>query len=545
MMLLEGEDLVVEDGKRHGAHRFRPEAGQRPVASHRCVLERSAGAQRRHRRIGVAGLVEAVRRGNRRGRQRARDRRSRNARDAGIPAAHLRGTARASRLPFPISPRGGAGRSRACDHVAANAAHMSIGPALSTRAPFEPDQGHIAARCYRAGIDDPIAERLASTAHLLVGQETVTLSTTPAYRGWAAATAADAAFACSPAHTGNGWQVMPGGYARIGREGDPSAIAMQRGGSVADVWVVSDRPVESVTMLPSKAVAYVRPEPGPLPSRAADNLFWLGRYVERSEEMMRLLRAYHFRVAEASRADTPLLASLADYLEELDVDVDERVPEALRDTLRSAIISASKIRDRFSVDGWMALNDLAKTANRMSDTVAAGEDEARAMSVLLRKVTGFAGLVHDNMYRFTGWRFLTIGRSLERAASMASMLAAFADSDAADGALDLAVEVGDSVLSHRRRYAITTTRETVIDLLGLDTMNPRSVIYHLTDLRDQIAQLPGADSHGARSPLGRAMLQLHAKMAVRTPEDLSSEDLLACVRDVQNLSDILSDTYLR
>ena len=115
------------------------------------------------------------------------------------------------------------------------------------------------------------------------------------------------------------------------------------------------------------------------------------------------------------------------------------------------------------------------------------------MGVLLRKITGFSGLVHENMYRFTGWRFLSIGRSLERAIAMSGALAWLADPEAPDGALDLAVEIGDSVMSHRRRYAVTTTRETVVDLLALDTLNPRSVLYHLTEIRDHVAFLPDAD----------------------------------------------------
>ena len=152
--------------------------------------------------------------------------------------------------------------------------------------------------------------------------------------------------------------------------------------------------------------------------------------------------------------------------------------------LGSAIVSAGNVRDRFSIDGWMALNDLAKTAREMSERVTPGDDAARAMGVLLRKITGFSGLVHENMYRFTGWRFLSIGRSLERAIAMSGALAWLADPEAPDGALDLAVEIGDSVMSHRRRYAVRTSRETVVDLLALDTMNPRSVLYHLGEVLD-------------------------------------------------------------
>jgi hypothetical protein len=84
---------------------------------------------------------------------------------------------------------------------------------------------------------------------------------------------------------------MPGGFARIGASDDVAAIAMQRGGQAADVWVVSDKPVERHTLLPTEA-SFTRNMPGSLPSRAADNLFWLGRYIERCEATVRILRAY-------------------------------------------------------------------------------------------------------------------------------------------------------------------------------------------------------------------------------------------------------------
>ena len=122
------------------------------------------------------------------------------------------------------------------------------------------------------------------------------------------------------------------------------------------------------------------------------------------------MRAYHIRLAETADPDAPLPAYFADYLDALGIDPAKAVPAALIGMLDRAIVSAGNVRDRFSVDGWMALNDLAKTARKMAERVTPGDDGARAMSVLLRKITGFSGLVHENMYRFTGWRFLSIGR---------------------------------------------------------------------------------------------------------------------------------------
>ncbi|MBX3578394.1 MAG: circularly permuted type 2 ATP-grasp protein [Rhizobiaceae bacterium] len=542
MMLLEGEDLVVERGR----VMVRTIAGPRPVS----VLWRRLDASwvdplelDDSSTLGTPGLVEAVRRGSVA---------LVNALGSGILETRallaflprLCEVVRGEALAIPNIATWWCGDPAARTHVLANAGSMTIGAALSTRPSIDTDDDIRSAGWMRSAPEASIEDRLATDGHLLVGQEAVTLSTMPVYAG-GRLEPRPVTLRAFLARTASGWQVMPGGYARIGRSDDPSALAMQRGGSVADVWVVSDQPVLSDTLLPPRTAPYVRPEPGALPSRAADNLYWLGRYVERAEGIMRLLRAWHLRLAEAISRDTPLLTELRDHLASFGILPEQRIPDAIQRTLRSAIASAGRVRDRFSVDGWMALNDLAKTARRMSSTVTEGEDEARAMGVLLRKITGFSGLVHENMYRSDGWRFLTIGRSLERASAIASVLARFADEDSPAGGFGLAVEVADSSMSHRRRYAVSTTRETVIDLLALDTMNPRAILYQLTELREQIGLLPGATGQGIGTPLSRAVLQLHAGLAVKTPEELTSEDILGCRTDLGQVSDLLSEAYLR
>ena len=429
-------------------------------------------------------------------------------------------------------------------HVRANKDRMMIGPALSTRLPYEADDATVLGSRFRPGARQSFDAWLESDGAGLVGQEMVTLSTTPAWQN-GVLVPRPMSLRVFLARTPEGWEIMRGGFARIGNTPDVSAIAMQRGGTAADVWVISRRPVETVTMLPTTATPYQRVRPGVLPSRAGDNLYWLGRYVERAEGALRLMRAFHIRLAETADPEAPLIANLADYLEAHGLDPAEAVPAPLIGMLDSAIVSAGNVRDRFSVDGWMALNDLAKTAREMAERVTPGDDAARAMSVLLRKITGFSGLVHENMYHFTGWRFLSIGRSLERSIAMSSALAWLADAQAPDGALDLAVEIGDSVMSHRRRYAVTTSRETVVDLLALDAMNPRSVLYHLSEIRDHVAFLPDAVVNGQMSPLSRAVLQAHTGLAVETPATLDGATLSALIHEIETLSTLLSDTYLR
>jgi uncharacterized alpha-E superfamily protein len=338
------------------------------------------------------------------------------------------------------------------------------------------------------------------------------------------------------ARTPAGWVVMPGGFARIGTSNDPAAIAMRSGGAVADVWVIGDTPVVEDTMLPQPNDTPVRNQAALLPSRAADNLYWLGRYVERTEGVMRLVRAYHARYEESGGA-SPLLAAIAAHLATYGVNVAATVPAGLLDTLAAAVASARKIQDRLSVDGWTALTDLDKAARQLVKTTKPGDDVAEAISGLLRKVTAFAGLVHDNMYRFIGWRFLSIGRSLERAAMMTAMLATFADPAGPEGGLDLALEVGDSVMTHRRRYSVTTTRGTVIDLLALDAANPRAILFQLTEIRGHAAFLPNAEVNDTLSDLSREILKCHTALSVDTRK------LNALRAEILALSDRLSAEY--
>jgi len=542
-MLLEGEDLTVE----HGRVMVRTVEGLRPVS----VLWRRLDANfvdplelNDESQLGTPGLVGAVRGGalamvNALGSGLLETR----ALLAFLPRIARSRLGRAPALPNVATWWCGQKAER--DHVRQHADTMVIGRALSTRPLFEADptvnrQVYFGKEAPRNG-EDGLFDREGA---LLVGQEAVKLSTTPVF--------VDGRLQPRPmsvrlflARTADGWQVMPGGYARIGRTQDANAITLQRGGTVADVWVISDGPVDKESLTSPVTAPYVRAEPGILPSRAADNLYWLGRYVERAECVIRLVRGYHLRRVETMAAEGALAILLAHHLEGFGVEVEEGVPQGLIDIVGAAMFSASRVRDRFSVDGWAALSDLHKTADAMRDRVEVGDDAAAAMGVLLRKITGFSGLVHENMYRFDGWRFLSIGRALERIVCTATVLARFADPKAPDGGLDVAVDAGDSAMSHRQRYAVATNRGTVIDLLALDSLNPRSIRYQLTEIKDLVADLPGADVRGQLSPLSRAVLKAHTNLAVETPATLDTAKLIACREEMMAVSNLLTGAYLR
>jgi uncharacterized alpha-E superfamily protein len=428
-------------------------------------------------------------------------------------------------------------------YVIDNLERMLIGPAQSTNLPFDMEAGSLMGGKFRGDGPGPVEEWLTKNGPTLVGQEAVSLSTTPAM--------IDGKLVPRPmvvrvfaARTQQGWQVMPGGYARIGRTEDPTAIGMQEGGSVADVWIMSDKPVDTDTLDEADTGPFIRRLPGKLPARAADNLFWLGRYIERAEGAVRLCRSYNRRFETYTPGALPLVEALRSYMGGWGLSADEGVPEGILSLTVNASQCASRVRDRFSPDGWNALRDLERSAKDLSERVQPGADAASAMGVLLRKIGGFSGLVHENMFRFDGWRFLTIGRALERADQIAAILATFCDPMAPPGGFDVAVELGDSEMTHRRRYSVETGRNTVIDLLALDVDNPRSLHFQIDRLQREEARLSERAIHGPVDETGKLILTLQTELAIAEPAELTTERLIQIRGSLAQISNALATQFL-
>jgi uncharacterized alpha-E superfamily protein len=294
------------------------------------------------------------------------------------------------------------------------------------------------------------------------------------------------------------------------------------GGAAADVWIVSDKPVERRRCCRPKE-SFTRNMPGSLPSRAADNLFWLGRYIERAEGALRILRAWHARFAEAADPSQPLLADVSEYLAAVDIDTEDAVPESLLRNIDSAVYSASNIRDRFSPDGWLALNDLAKTARRFQSTISGrrrrqpcDDDPAAQACGLCRS----GARKHVPLHRLA----LPVARPLYRARPAHDPPARpHVRPDAPDGALDMLLEIGDSVMTHRRRYNVNTARLTVTDLLALDPLNPRSILFQMNEIQTRGRATAERLVNGQMSPFYREAMRLHSGLAVMTPEAMNDE----------------------
>jgi uncharacterized circularly permuted ATP-grasp superfamily protein/uncharacterized alpha-E superfamily protein len=535
--LLEGDDLTVT---RRGRAMVRTVEGLQPVsvlwrrldADWVDPLELFAGSQ-----LGTPGLVNAVRAGTLG---------CVNALGAGVLETrallaflprlceHLRGEP----LLLPNIATWWCGQPAERDYVLAHAARMWLDDAHSTRQPFDVEGGLL------KGMDrNELAALLAREGPGRVAQEAVTLSTTPAY--------VDGRLKPRPmslrvflAWTTEGWRVMPGGFARVGASRDNAAISLQAGAAVADVWIVPESDSEALATAGEARARSVRAPIGALPARAADNLYWLGRYVERAESLMRLTRAFHVRAGELTGVPSPLLDAVRAHGRALGVDLDRPAAELLAPVLCAAVTAAGCVRDRFSADGWLLLTDIRASTAALGK-VAIGFDTAAAMGGLLRQMAGFSGLAQENMLRSAGWRFMSLGRSLERALWTAAGLARLTDEAAPEGALELAIELGDSAMAYRGAFTQVATRTSVLELLAFEPRNPRALLHVLEEIRAQVAALPQPPAAGGLTPVARAALRLYADLAVCTPASLEPALLLSLQAELAAFSDLLTRTWLR
>ncbi|WP_244497026.1 circularly permuted type 2 ATP-grasp protein [Aureimonas sp. D3] len=340
----------------------------------------------------------------------------------------------------------------------------------------------------------------------------------------------------------DGWDVMPGGFARAAHEEDGSALAIASGGRSLDVWVAGDPDERPVTLLGARGESYQRRLPGSLPARAADNLFWLGRYVERLEVAFRHWRAAIAR-AEAGEDPAPVDEARISLLRISGVGFGGADPiHGLRDHADSAFQLASRIRDRFSPDAWRALAEIADLTGEALHQPSDERDDTLLAGRVLTRLAGFAGLVHENMYQFIGWRFLECGRRLERLSQTAGAASAFLAAGG-DGVFEALLEFTDSRMTYRRRFSVELGPDTVLDLALLDPLNPRSLTFQARTLETVMADLPGNHAGESLDPASRRLARLLVRLRTAEPREVTPAFLSRVARDGFEISDLLSQRY--
>ena len=345
--------------------------------------------------------------------------------------------------------------------------------------------------------------------------------------------------------TPDGYIVMPGGLSRAGLGGSSFGISMQNGGASKDTWVLSEQPVEEVTLLAAADTPVeIRRVGNNLPSRLADNFFWMGRYTERLDAAARALRAALLRFSPetgGSELDLlqPLLRILAvqeqlpsesvkenrsvealegDFLEAI---YNETRPGSLRNIASRVCRLAMLVRDRTSNDLWRALSQLEESVSTEMLSWSAGEAIGLLNRVLMLSAS-FKGIVRENMTRAQGWRFLDMGQRIERALSLCTLLqeSLSAAHPRSQGLLESILEIADSTLTYRSRYNLVPNLMAVYDLVLLDDTNPRSMLFQLLQLEKHLDRLPRKNVQGPASSEKRLLLRMLNALKTLDPNEL-------------------------
>lgn len=393
-----------------------------------------------------------------------------------------------------------------------------------------------------------------------VGQEVVKLSTTPVWDN-GKLTPRPFVLRVYAARTEDGWTVMPGGFCRISDRLDARAVTMGEGVRSADVWVLAKAPVEHVTLLPTNETVRIRRLMGNLPSRAADNLFWLGRYLERAEATLRLIRCLAGRMIDTDTQNNP--QRLAERIGSVFVAWGAVPAKALAEPMRLAAIAlhgeqeygsalslvhdahraASFIRERLSTDTWRLIDELAVGLTRDEQSLRTEAEVVERADTALHTIAAIAGLAQENMNRGAGWHFLEIGRRIERAINACRFARNFGHADAPAEELDLLLDLIDSPITYRSRYMMGVALAPVRDMALLDPFNPRSVAFQVERLVDHLAGLPTLSDDGMLEAPRRMALKLSADIATAVANQLDSARILAFEQMLLKLADAIAARY--
>ena len=346
---------------------------------------------------------------------------------------------------------------------------------------------------------------------------------------------------------GGRWHVLPGGMTRVAQRED-SSVSMQRGGSSLDTWVLTDGPVDTFSMLPQRLnVDDVARRRGPVSSRTAESMFWLGRYTERTEHLVRLARATLMLVNADNDATPAMLQALsglavntglapagvptlvqAPHLFECAVLAGlgvEKGAYSVAYNLAALERSGHVLRERLSPEQWGLIRalreDFASALQDPQDGLPTYPQVLPALDSVALKLAAVTGTQTDRMTRDHGWRLLAVGRLLERLIGLSATLQAFVAADALNTAagIDLVLELFDSVITFRARYQRREDLLALTDLLVLDSSNPRALAGVVRRLRNETTKLPGGPD--ALQPL---LAELPADGAGLTLESLRGAD---------------------
>ena len=330
--------------------------------------------------------------------------------------------------------------------------------------------------------------------------------------------------------------VMPGGLASCNHDASWAQLRPNTPERYKDLWVTGDEPDNQLSMFAEMDAPTVGPtDQSMTPSRVADAMFWLGRYVERADSLTRLVReilngAIDVRVERQQAALWLLGAQLPTEgveTEQLAEVVHQQIfsrtaPGGLSDLVMSIMRNARATPDYLSDDAWRALVNLEQMVERIGWMKQA--DAGRLLDqvdLILMQLATFSGLTNDTMSRTFANRFMDIGRHLERASKTLILLNyAFQSLKASDiNQWEMVLEVTDTVMTYRRRYRTRLHPTAILDLLLLDVETPRSLGYLGQRIEMQVNALPVQSMGSRKTQLQQLAFGIHAGLQMASADD--------------------------
>ena len=343
--------------------------------------------------------------------------------------------------------------------------------------------------------------------------------------------------------------VLPGGLAKVGKQGVPPQLWPDDSGFTKDVWLTGTANTEGSRDLSipiSKKKIGKAPE---VPSRIAEQLYWVGRYAERVESVSRMLRVTLRCIeGESGRRQRDQLDACLSVMEASGImpkDVLEmrsvgqlstlifskEIAGSLTNLVDRLIGNAASARDRLSDDTWIFFNQLKSTVDSASREARAA-NLLRTLDQMLVRLAAFSGMQAENMIRGHGWRFLEIGRRIERGKSTCALLAGASEDEAT---LEPLIEVCDSVMTYRRRYFSKPEWNGVAELLFSEMENPRSVGFQIEVLVQESASLPGDQDFALMPEILRLVKEIGGLVG---DEKVADREIL---RKISTSLEVLSD----
>jgi uncharacterized circularly permuted ATP-grasp superfamily protein/uncharacterized alpha-E superfamily protein len=433
-----------------------------------------------------------------------------------------------------------------------------------------------------AGAYENLVRRIQAQPEDAVAQEKVSLSTMPVYTdtGIVPRHVVLRVYAC---WTGHSYLALPGGLTRVSTQDSSLVVSMHSGGRSKDTWILGQPDEEVSTRAETLLHSRVAPSEEDLPSRVADNLFWLGRYAERVEARVRFVRTLWPSVSSeedfgggvsletairvlSGLAYLPAGTTTASLGEQrwsvqrilTEMVYDPSQTSSLRWNLKELRRVGWHLKERLSADTWRTLQQLDSHFStfapaNMEQRYAGGLD---LLDNAVLTLSAFSGLLMENTTRGLGWRFLEIGRRIERALQSCELLRSSLDSAAAEleACLQVLLQIADSSITYRRRYPTVVTTDLVLHLLVSDESNPRSVGFQLATLLHQIQRLqerePGTENSRERNIAFRALHAVRTsdmtQLSERAPDGsfIKLEQLLTDIKTaLWTLSDTLTSQY--